>query len=491
MYKLVRKLVRNISKAIIITLCASSALHPLQDNEKTALTLRDHQLRAANFTTFHELQTKKEKKFGAKFQNGYFYRETENSEKLGEVFGTCDTNKIIVGTELQVAAELADVENNFILHYHSSPNTLEGIVEFNPKQTSHGTIAETFMKLDRLLKGLYLKKKVVIMEVENSLNAKVYNKEPGAAATEAQLLSDVLAGKNLKRNLGGGASDRYSEQEALEYAKIGCPDETRTGIENLETTIGWHFIRHDDYMAGINIALQSPTGDRTTAEYLWEPRLGSQHWALGGGIEGKVTAWKDENQSIRVFLDINYRYEFEAKEKRTLGIKNAGPLNHYILLGEVGKYMLYPAANILTKEIDVTPGSNLDALLVLNYNFKKFTFDLGYNFFYKVEEDVELNRCLWTDDKYGIADPSWTTCNSAFTLADTFPANTPINYDDIDTSVAQSPGMLSHSIFASAGYSAKIWNSPIMLALGGAYEFSGSRGTAKSFTIWGKAGFAF
>jgi len=486
------------SKILLLALCTTSAIFASKDEQKTILVLRDQQHRAANFSAFHELKPQKSKSFGSKFQNTFFYHETHNSTALGRLFGTKNSNKIIVGTASQVASGTAYVENNLLLHYHGSPNSLEGIISFNPQRTVQGTMVETVIKLDKILKGLYLKKKLIIMEVEHDLNAVVCTKEPGATDTEAQLLSDILNGKSIKRRLGGGVNDRFSEQELLCYAKIGCFDETRTGIENLESIIGWNFFQNDDYHVGINFAFQSPTGDQTTAEYLWEPRVGSLHWAVGGGVKAGATAWKCNKQNLKCFFEFNYRYHLEAKEKRTLGIKNileescdAHLFSPYYQIAEIGKYMLIPAANILTKDVDVTPKHEVDTFITINYNIHKFSFDLGYNFYHNSKESVELNRCNWRNDTYGIAAFSWTTCDNEFTLADMQPAGMPINYENIDTSIAESPSILSHSIFGSVAYIANAWGYPFMVSLGGAYEQGDDYRSADSFTVWAKTGLSF
>lgn len=470
------------------------------DTGKTTLILRDHRHRAEVFTAFHELTPKTSECFKSKVQLTAFYHETDNGSKLGEIFGTCGKNCIKVGTATQVTDGSAHVENNFLLHNTSTPaeNTLAGTLTFNPKHTAYGTNIEMWMGLDKIIKGLYFKENFIFMHVKNDLNFKVCSSATGAESPEAFTIADVLSGRSLIRKT---TNPERNEQYPLCYAKI-CGAHDRTGLGNIESTLGWRFLDKKRYYVGVNLAWHTPSGDRPTAEYLWEPRLGSQHWALGGGLDAGFTLWSTKNTTLKLLAEFAYRYEFKETEKRTLGIKclltedkyKNHVLSHYYLVSEAGKFnYLIPAANILTRNVDVTPGSQIDTWAALNYNWKGLTIDLGYNFFWKEKEKVCLKCNDWCDNKYGIAAFDYTVgVNDVFTIADhAQPAGSAINRANIDTSVAQTPEILSHKIFGSLGYIFKEWKCPLMLALGGAYEFGDGRAAADGYTLWVKGGFAF
>ena len=498
--------------ALTLATAITTSIFAVDDTQKTTLILRDHRNRAMNFTTFHELKSHKEKSpstdtLKSKFQITSFYKETQNNKKLGEVFGANGKNEIIVGTATQVAAGTADVENNFLLHYHDTlvaENTLEGTLKFNPEQRVSGSSMETYTRLDKIFRGLYYKQSVGFIDVEHSLNVDFCSEATGAESTEAHKLLAVLSGSNLTRALGGAPFDRYSEQNPLMYAKLPHPPDRR-GMINSESRVGWHFLEKKsptnltDYYAGVHLNFQTQTGDRPTAEFLWEPRLGNKHCGFGIGMDAGATLWRSKNTSLEVMFEFNYLHHSEETEKRTLGIKNILTedkykkhiLSHYYLLGKVGKYVLYPAANVLTKNVDVDPGGEIDSFLNLNFNFKNFSFDAGYNFYWREREKVTLNSCLWTDDTYAIADFDWQTCNSAFALTDALPASTAINFCNIDTSVAETPSITSHTMFGSFGYIFKNWKYPFMLALGAAYEWGENRNSADTFTLWIKGGLSF
>jgi hypothetical protein len=436
-------------------------LSAVVDTQKTELVLRDHRHRAMAFTTFHDLGIKNKENFGTKIQVTAFYHETEDSSELGEVFGANGKNYIKVGTQAQVNARTADVENNFLLHYHVNPaaNPLAGTIKFNPEHVAYGTQIEAFICLDKIIKGLYFEENFSLMNVENKLNMTVCDGVSGAVG-ESHTLNDILTGKRLSRSPLGVSGDN-NIQEELRYAKMRT-SESRTGISNMESILGLRFFEKKRWYAGINLALISPSGDRPTGEYFWEPRLGSQHWALGAGAEGGWTFWKTGRNTFKLLAEFHYRYQFSEYEKRTLGIKNILTnaqrkhhiLSHYYLLAERNQYTFIPAANALTKYVKVNPGSQIDTFAVLNYTYNGITADLGYNFYWREREKVHLNRCDWTDSKYGIAvfDVSAGTSSFFNVTTDIQPNNKTIDLCNVDTSVAETPEIMSHTIFGSLGY---------------------------------------
>jgi len=67
-----------------------------------------------------------------------------------------------------------------------------------------------------------------------------------------------------------------------------------------------------------------------------------------------------------------------------------------------------------------------------------------------------------------------------------------ISQNDLDLSSAAHPCVISHTVYGAAGY---YWDNlcfPIMIGLGGSYEFSGRMNTSLDrWLIWGKFGISF
>ena len=491
------------------------------DTKRTELVMRDQRNLAASVTTYNRLipdEKALEDKIATKWQVTGFYKETQRTKRLGEVFGANGKNWIKVGNSQDVATNDANVENNLLLHFMhtgidgtiTTSNTLAGKIQFNPRLTAYGTRLDTHICLDNIVKGLYFKNNIVCTHIKHNLGAAYLDLTSGAttggtgapspydsintetAASETIYLNQLFNGTSLTRSYS-----LKDQQDPLHFAKMGGPS-SRTGIENIESELGIKLLDKENAHFAINMALLIPTGDRPLGEYLWEPRLGNNHWAFGGGFEAFGRLWNNTDEYLNVFARLNYRYQFEATEKRTLGIKgifadqyyNRHILSHYYILGYNGRKGLFPAANVLTKDVSVKPGSMIDAALDFSYKHKKFCFDLGYNLYWKDSENVSLKEGSWTDNIIGIAHQSYNA-NTAFSSSWLKPGTSWINYTNIDTTVAESPEILSHTFFGGLGYMMKLFDNPFMLGAGASYEYGYDRAAADAFTFWGKFGMAF
>ncbi len=195
----------------------------------------------------------------------------------------------------------------------------------------------------------------------------------------------------------------------------------------------------------------------------------------------------------------------DCKTKNECCSRNLG---QYHLLGKVGSTELTPAANITTQSVDVTPGSQLDAVLALQYRACSFLVDLGYNLFYKDEESVKFKGCI--PENYYVASRAWNTTEtfvankaSALTgdvspvrnhaeVADEKSDTEPVKLTNaqITTKPAETPSQLTHKIFGSLGYRFEDLDTPVTLAVGGGYEFA-PREALEKWEIWVKAGINF
>ena len=61
----------------------------------------------------------------------------------------------------------------------------------------------------------------------------------------------------------------------------------------------------------------------------------------------------------------------------------------------------------------------------------------------------------------------------------------------LDIDAAVTPSQLTHTIFGGIGYIFKEWKNPLMLGLGGWYEFASDRSDVESFLVWAKIGVHF
>lgn len=180
----------------------------------------------------------------------------------------------------------------------------------------------------------------------------------------------------------------------------------------------------------------------------------------------------------------------DDKSKSSCCSRNWG---HYTNIGTVGKTGVTPMANISTMKVDVTPGSQIDAILALSYHWSGVTLDLGYNLFYKDEEDVK-SKCGPTKDTYYVARRNYAA-NVAFVAADHAEKDAAgkeivVDATTLNPASAATPSQLTHKVFAGVGYSFEDWDTPLTLGAGGSYEFAG-RGALEGWALWVKLGVSF
>lgn len=508
------------------------AMNAKADTNKTFAQPRPHGVNLAmEYTTWNELlQTKDEDRFGANFQLVPFYQDSADNDSLGKYFGFNNNNQFTLkyGAEANSCCEL---DYRWITRCYPAPeeDTSSATIKLNPKQEAYGVRIDYYQDLEKILKGLYLKVALPIVHVENDMRFEAcgatgcLGEKVGSCGCEDTKIKQYFAGNYEIPKVDGVAGI-----EKLKYAKM-CDDTDETGVADIDIVLGYKFLDKENYHASLNLGFTIPTGNDPDGEYVFEAIVGNlNHWALGFGLDFGARLWEDEDQDIKFTAAMNYRYLFESSEKRTMGI-GCLPFGQYFLVGEIGKFIdeqtFKPAANLMTRDLDVTPGSQIDAILMFTYNNGGFTFDLGYNFFWKDSEDVDCKKDCCVTGEYGIADitmvltdayefgipadgirgAKWLlkdccsdkcgdSCGTSCCTTDCNTCELPADGTTLymNPKAAATPSQDTHKIFGGIGYIFKEWEYPMMLNLSAHYEWAdGHDGGVENWGIWGKIGVAF
>ncbi|MCK4651026.1 hypothetical protein KAT08_02500 [Candidatus Babeliales bacterium] len=523
---------KKLLKGILILALVATGVRAATN--KTFFLPRPHGVNLAmEYTTWNELlQTKDEDRFGAHFQVTPFYMDSTDGDDLGKYFGILNKHNFLLNT-----VNATDLRGTYIIHDGGTAACLAGVtgvapvaanavqlatMKFDPEQTAYGVRIDYYQDLRKILKGLYFKIALPIIHVENDLQLNITGANAGANANIAAVATAAVVKSQFEHYFKGtldvptdqpapiSAVAHMGSQQTLKYAKIDG-QQSSFSIADIDFVLGYKVLDKEKYNLALNIGLTIPTGDSADGVWLWEPVVGNgDHWALGGGLDFGAKLWEDEDQNIKMTAALNYRYLFESTEKRTIGI-DGKDWGQYYLLGQVGTnravQTLIPAANVLTRDLDVEPGSQLDAILAFAYNNGGFTIDLGYNLFWKDAEDVKL-KGTWTNNQYGIAHINQTMNNAqnfeysatAAAVGDAGGAEAYLNDQTnltaaiptwgIDVSKAATPSQITHKIYGGVGYIFKEWEYPLMLGLAGHYEFASDDGI-DNWGVWGKVGIAF
>lgn len=477
-----KKILKGLALATLVATSATAA------TDQTFLQVRPQGVNLAmESTTWRDLLlTKKEDAFGAHFQVAPFYMDSSDSSDIGKYFGIDGKDKFKLAN-----ADVAGM-NSDIRYMLRNVDNYNVDVEYSPNQTAYGARIDYFQDLDKVLKGLYFKVALPIVYVDNDVKLNVTTDKDVIQKTNVE---DYFKGAFL------GTDD--NEQEALHFAKIDGGQNT-TDVADIDVALGYKVINKDNAKLAIEIGLTIPTSNDADGVWVFEPISGNNnHWGLGGDLDFWGKVWEDEDQYVRIDAALNWRYLFKSSETRTLRLKNetaifntpAAPLNpggnyHYTQYRLVGQgdndqapdttpTHVKPLANISTLNIDVTPGSQLDGIVGLAYCNGGFSVELGYNLFWKEEEDVDKKAELSSD--YKLLDVNGTILEGVPALV----------YENLDLASAETPSYFTNKIYGGFGYIFKEWDTPLMLGLGGQYEFAGNNEEIENWGIWGKLGIKF
>jgi len=200
-------------------------------------------------------------------------------------------------------------------------------------------------------------------------------------------------------------------------ARMCCQRLAKTGLSDIQMALGWNFLCNENYHCGLSLRASAPTGNAPKAIYLFEPIVGNgKHWELGGGLTAHWTFWQSEcsgeTESLGLHLDANVTHLFKTKQCRTFDLCGK-PLSRYMLAAKFGEPInnlqagpdvgslvapskqfqgIYsPLANITTFAVDVSIDYQTDIALLLQYQKENFSYGIGYNFWAKGCENIELN----------------------------------------------------------------------------------------------------
>lgn len=499
-------IMNKVLKSLLVTALAVSAAQVDAHTNKTFLMPRSQGVQLPmEYTTFHELVSRKdEDKFGGNFQVTGIYSASSDNDDIGKYFLTGNKDKIslIRSTASDESnATTGDLDLNYIIHKKDGVATdPEATVSLRPEQNFYGVRFDYHQELDRILKGLYLSAHLPVIHVENKTKLNV-------TSADATLQTNVM--NFFNGTFANTTASDSNRQAKLANAKMVNSDDT--GVADIDIALGYKFLRKEKYHAALAIAVTIPTGEEADGSTLFEAVVGNgKHFGLGGDFCGGARIWGDMDHNIKLAIKMKYRYLFENSEKRTLGIKGYNMGQYALLVAPTATgadATLVPAANVTTLNVDVTPGSQLDGMVAFAYNNGGFSFDLGYNMYFREAEDVDMKDAFVAGSYAVAAQKLDTKASSHNSLPATGVFTTGVNdvtdggaaaltsaiisKDTLDVTAAETPSQFTHTIFAGLGYTFKEWDNPLMLGVGGKYEFASKNSALEMWGIWAKIGIGF
>lgn len=332
---------------------------------------------------------------------------------------------------------------DWLADYFGLPQDFSSTVQFSPRVDSFSVDFNLYLGLNCWCDGLYFRIHAPVEHVRYKLgfceticSTGTQHYPEGymsqAAVPRSNLLSSFEAYNNCAvPNLNGfdetgfgvlGTTPITSTVvfQPLRCARMStCNSLKETKLSDLQFAFGWNFCQDTDYHLGIEIRAAAPTGTRPCGEYLFEPIVGNgHHWELGGGVTGHICLWQNDEETAHFgfYVDANVTHMFKARQRRFFDLVNNGGNSRYMLAERLGtpvvnlfsnpligdvagstapvaqfKDVLTPVANLTCCDVDVSIGVQGDVTAMFNYTCGGFEWDLGYNFWGRSCDKIQLD----------------------------------------------------------------------------------------------------
>ncbi|MGA9530781.1 MAG: hypothetical protein WBQ73_02720 [Candidatus Babeliales bacterium] len=289
---------------------------------------------------------------------------------------------------------------------------------------------------------------------------------------------------------------------------------TKTRPADIDLLVGYTWVDKEDYKIDLYGGVLIPTGTRPTAAQIFEPIVGhNKHWGISFGGVSCVQLCNNEEKdsSLWWYTQFNCLYLVRDDQKRLIDLKNK-PWSRYMQVyanaeqaqqAETDEdiYLHTPGVNVFCRDVRVSPGVQKTITSALMYTYCGYEGELGYSFFCRPSECVEL-CCPWVEGpafKAFGGVPGQTDrvqqINDRFQLrnVDTLDDynNNIIKATDLDLTSAAHPCMATHTFYGSIARRYDDWCYPTSFGIGGGYEFGKNNTAMNRWTLWATMAVSF
>jgi len=312
---------------------------------------------------------------------------------------------------------------DILADYFGLPADFSSTVCFSPHISNTIVDLNWFQAFDAYLPGLFIMVHVPIVHTKWNLYFQEVGINPGTQFYPAGYLSNARINasslpQSVRQAMQGKTIFGDMDQPLL-YGKI-FGRQTQNRVAEIQTTLGWNFNR-SWYHVGASVRIGAPTGNATTAEFIFESIVGNRHhWDVGFGLSGHVVCWqnKETGRQLAVYGDTHISHLCTSQQKRSFDFTRNGTGSRYILLEQFQKpsegllingsapaqqYMgnLVPAINYTTFDTKISIPVQAELVLKLAYQRDGFELDLGYNFWVNSKEKMHC-RDLFPSNTYAL-----------------------------------------------------------------------------------------
>lgn len=302
-------------------------------------------------------------------------------------------------------------------------------------------------------------------------------------------------------------------QPQWRHGKIDCRcSMERTRLANLDILIGFETIKRDECYAESYFGITIPTGNRVGNVHVFEPMVGNNHhFGIQFGTNLGLQFWASEDEQKSLCFDLSARAEYLIRncQNRLVDLKFK-PWSRYMEVyfnqaqaqqaADAGdRFLATPGVDVFALDMRVHPGLQRTYNTALSYTTGKFQIEGGYNFYWREKECLEL-KCPWQEGPALKAPNAAGVTNSVQMINHFYACNDEdvasyndnlIQQRDLDLDSAAHPAIVSHTLYASAGWRFDDREFPPIFGVGGSYEFANDNTVLDRWTFWAKTGFSF
>jgi hypothetical protein len=289
------------------------------------------------------------------------------------------------------------------------------------------------------------------------------------------------------------AHDAFTQADWA-YGKFGDQQKI-TGFDNIQVMLGSSTAMESfssdackSFIAGFGI-IEIPTGAGTKAEWLFEPQVGTNHWAFGFGGDCMVVA----DNGFSLVAGGNYRYMLKNWETRSFDLTANGQWSRYLALDTVsalntqseGTVPGLPGINLFTQDALINGRGQLNVYARLQKRFENCLFELSYNYFFTQKETISTIDQI--AQGFGIYDTASGGGVSTSHLAQIWQRDVPL--DDPAVSVVTSDLNLNsacQSQFVSNTIAARLQRvqNRCTYGVGGSVDLAASAQAISTWSVW-------
>lgn len=422
------------------------------------------------------------------------YMSSDNGDELARCFFPNNKTIIVVDEKGE-----GDVGSAWISLIAPGDSDFRAILTMKPQRSVYGSLVRLHADLNTIFPGFFAEFKVPLITARHELKLKELPTDYGT--TQAALENAGI--NNLSSDpIVRSVIDAFNQPD-WRYGKLSPVALTKHGIDDVLFRAGFNFINRRKMFARIYADLILPMGERPTAEFLFEPVIGSKHFGIGAGITVDTMCLHKKEHILSLVADGRYHYRCSAPEFRSLDLTKSGPWSRYLNLSRLGDSN-HPldAINVLTRDVDVHPGGAAEGTAILHYQNNRLNYDFGCNLWYRDSERLEMNE-KWNqeDEQTGVFYVLAGTANGPTASSARINQNrknvTPdstfiqIKESDFDLDSAAHKHVFTYKFFGNISANHTIFNFPALTGLGYSYEFATSNAAVSQWALYLRTAFQF